>query len=59
MGCECVECVYFNIEIGGKDVGRITAQLRADVVPMTVGVCVGGGAGGFAMGCVLCEVCIF
>ncbi|XP_072045736.1 peptidyl-prolyl cis-trans isomerase E-like [Amphiura filiformis] len=27
--------VYFDIKIGGKDCGRITGQLRADVVPMT------------------------
>ncbi len=29
--------VYFDIKVGGKDIGRITAQLRADVVPMTAG----------------------
>ena len=26
------------MKIGGKDVGRLTAQLRADVVQMTVGM---------------------
>lgn len=27
--------VFFDIEIGGKYAGRITMQLRADVVPRT------------------------
>ena len=47
-GVCCVKCVYFDIKAGGKDVGRITPQLKADVVPMTadrgvgVGRCVWG-----------------
>jgi len=28
--------VFFDIEIGGKDAGRIVMELRADVVPKTV-----------------------
>lgn len=27
--------VYFDMEVGGKDVGRITFELRADVAPKT------------------------
>ena len=44
----CVKCVYFDIKVGGKDVGKIRPQLRADVVPMTAdrGVCVGRCVGG-------------
>jgi hypothetical protein len=29
--------VFFDITIGGKDAGRITMELRADVVPKTAG----------------------
>lgn len=29
--------VFFEIEAGGKDMGRITLELRADVVPKTAG----------------------
>jgi hypothetical protein len=25
--------VYFDMEVGGKDIGRIEFELRADVVP--------------------------
>lgn len=27
--------VYFDMEVGGNDVGRVTFELRADVVPKT------------------------
>jgi hypothetical protein len=27
--------VYFDMEVGGEDVGRITMELHADVVPKT------------------------
>ena len=27
--------VYFDMEVGGEDVGRITFELRADVAPKT------------------------
>jgi cyclophilin family peptidyl-prolyl cis-trans isomerase len=27
--------VYFDMEVGGEDVGRITMELRADVAPKT------------------------
>lgn len=29
--------VFFDIDAGGKDMGRITLELRADVVPKTAG----------------------
>jgi len=29
------DVVYFDMEVGGEDVGRITFELRADVVPKT------------------------
>jgi hypothetical protein len=29
--------IYFDIKIGKKDAGRIICELRADVVPVTVG----------------------
>ena len=63
--CVCVECVYFDIKIGGKDVGRKTAQLRADVVPMTAGGCVGGcvcvwvGVRGDLLWGVCCVKCVY
>lgn len=28
--------VFFDMEVGGEDVGRITFELRADVAPKTV-----------------------
>lgn len=31
--------VYFDIDAGGKDLGRLTLELRADVVPKTAGAC--------------------
>lgn len=30
--------VFFDIDAGGKDMGRITLELRADVVPKTAGM---------------------
>lgn len=27
--------VFFDMEVGGEDVGRITFELRADIVPKT------------------------
>ena len=27
--------VYFDMEVGGNDVGRVTFELRADIVPKT------------------------
>ena len=29
--------VYFDMEVGGEEVGRITFELRADVAPKTAG----------------------
>jgi hypothetical protein len=28
--------VYFDLDVGGKDAGRVTFELYADVVPKTV-----------------------
>ena len=30
-----INTVYFDMEVGGEDVGRITFELRADVAPKT------------------------
>lgn len=44
--------VYFDMEVGGKDVGRITFELRSDVVPKTAEnfrqLCTGEAGFGFA-----------
>merc|ERR1712021_239913 len=44
--------VYFDMEVGGEDVGRITFELRADVAPKTAenfrALCTGEKGFGFA-----------
>merc|ERR1712194_194988 len=44
--------VYFDMDVGGKDVGRITFELRADVVPKTAEnfrqLCTGENGFGYA-----------
>merc|ERR1719157_247443 len=44
--------VYFDIEVGGEDVGRITFELRADVAPKTAEnfrqLCTGEAGFGYA-----------
>jgi len=31
----CFETVFFDMEVGGEEVGRITFELNADVAPKT------------------------
>jgi hypothetical protein len=31
--------VYFDVDVGGSNAGRITFELRADVTPKTAGTC--------------------
>lgn len=31
----CISSVFFDMDVGGEDAGRITFELRADVAPKT------------------------